>query len=63
MPPELIVGLFNVFAPIIRDIIAKHRDTHNGALPTDAEMLAEFNANVEKYLNEGAAWRAAHPTA
>lgn len=60
VPTDLILGLFNVFAPIVRDVIAEHQKTHNGALPSDAEMLAQFNAHIDKYLAEGAAWRAAH---
>lgn len=60
MPPEVILGLFNTFAPIVRDIIAEHHTT-TGQLPTDAEIKATFAANIEKYLAEGAAWTAAHP--
>ncbi len=59
MPPELIVGLFNVFAPIVKSIIDAHKA--QGIDPTDAQIAAIFAANIDKYLSEGAAWRAAHP--
>lgn len=61
MPPELILGLFSVFAPIVRSIIDAHKAANNGASPTDEQVKAEFAANIDKYLAEGAAWRAAHP--
>lgn len=60
MPPELIVGLFNVFAPIVKDIIEK-RKAAGDASPTDAQITADFQANITKYLGEGAAWKASHP--
>lgn len=63
MNPELIVGLFNVFAPIVKDIIEKHRAANDGADPTEADIKAAFASNVDKYLAEGSAWRAAHPDA
>lgn len=60
----LIVQLMAIFAPIIRDIQEKHQAAHPGAPPlTDAQIEAEFAANVEKYLAEGSAWRLAHPDA
>lgn len=61
LPMDLMFNLFKTFAPVVRDIIATHAAAHNGALPTDAEMLAIFNSNIDKYLSEGAAWRATHP--
>lgn len=60
LTPELILALFNVFGPLWRQIYAKlQHDT--GAAPTDDEMVAELNANLDTYLGEGAAWTATHP--
>lgn len=56
----LIAQLFNVFVPIVGAIVREHRAAH-GADPTDEEIMATFTANIDKYLAEGAAWRAAHP--
>jgi hypothetical protein len=61
-PPEVILGIFNAVAPIVKDIVAKHLAV-TGAMPTDAEVTAAFNQNIDTYLAEGAAWRAAHPNA
>lgn len=62
MPPELILALFGYFAPMVRDIIAKHQ-AQTGELPTDEQMLATFQANADRILSEGAAWKASHPDA
>jgi NADH dehydrogenase FAD-containing subunit len=35
---------------------------HQGAMPTDAQMAQIFETNIDKYLAEGAAWKALHPT-
>lgn len=47
----------------IRDAIAARLKAKHGAdyQPTDAEMLAELQANADAVLSEGAAWKAAHP--
>lgn len=60
---ELIVQLVTAFTPIVTDIIKQHQATHNGAMPTDAEISATFAANLDKYLGEGAGWLATHPAA
>lgn len=62
-PPEVILGIFNAVAPIVKDIVKKHQDAHNGQMPTDEEVTAAFNQNIDAHLAEGAAWRAAHPNA
>ena len=59
--PAVILGLFQTFAPIVREIIAKFQHENDGRLPTDEEMLAEFNANADRILAEGAEWKARHP--
>lgn len=59
----LILQLAQLLTPIITDVIKHYRDTHGGALPTDADIHAELTANLAKYLGEGSAWDAAHPNA
>jgi hypothetical protein len=61
MPPLLIAELLKYLLPLIVEIRTTWKAAHSGAEPTDAQILAEFNANIDKYLAEGAAWRAAHP--
>jgi len=61
IPPQLILGLFTTFAPIVRKLIEDFRTKNDGRMPTDEEMLAEFNANADRILAEGEAWRASHP--
>lgn len=59
---SLIVQLLGIFAPIIRDIQERHQTASPGAPPlTDAEVQVQFAANIDAYLTEGSAWRAAHP--
>lgn len=58
IPPQVAIGLFTTFAPIVRELIEDFQKKNNGRMPTDAEMLAEFNANAERILAEGAAWKA-----
>ena len=57
----LLIQLFGVFGPIAGDIIQRYMASHNGQLPTDAEMLKEFELTVDHYLAEGQAWSKAHP--
>lgn len=57
----LIVQLFGIFAPIAAQMIQRYQTTHPGEIPTTEQLLAEFNANIDTYLAEGAAWTAAHP--
>lgn len=59
----LILELISLFTPMIREAIDNYKARHDGQEPTDADVIAEFNANVEKYLGEGSAWKAAHPNA
>jgi hypothetical protein len=62
MPPTLLIDLFKVFGPIVADII-RRRQAAGDAHPTDAQIAADFEVNIEKYLQEGASWRANHPDA
>lgn len=58
---QIIIALFGIFGPIITGIIQGYMESHNGAMPTDAEILAEFQKNIDSYLAEGEAWKAEHP--
>lgn len=58
----LIVQMFGIFAPIVADIIKRRQEADPNAPPmTDAELKAEFEQNIDRYLGEGSAWRATHP--
>ncbi len=56
----LSVSLINAAIPIIAGIIRDHQVAH-GTTPTDEEIAATFNANVDRFLAEGQAWLASHP--
>lgn len=58
---NLMIGLFNAVAPTVLTIIREYRAAHNGALPTDAEVLQQFNAHIDAYIAEGAAFTRTHP--
>jgi hypothetical protein len=58
---NVILALFNIFAPIVSDLVQKFRDRHDGEDPTPEELRAEFLANIDQYIGEGLAWQAAHP--
>jgi hypothetical protein len=58
---DLLGGLVNAFVPAIIDLVLQHRQA-TGVDPTSEEVLAAFHRNLDRYLAEGAAWRAAHPT-
>ena len=57
---QLIPQLAGTFVPIILDIVKAHR-AQSGADPTAEEIMATFQSNLTKYLDEGAEWKAAHP--
>lgn len=63
LPPEIVIALLNTFAPIVRETIIAFQKSHDGRMPTDEEMSAEFEANADRILAEGAAWKASHPNA
>jgi len=58
---NVILQLFNIFAPIVSDLVAKFRARHDGKDPTPEELRAEFFANIDAYLGEGLLWKATHP--
>ena len=62
MNPALAAAILQWATPIVLQIIRDRRKTQTGEV-TDEEILATFNQNIEKYLNEGAEWRAQHPDA
>jgi hypothetical protein len=61
--PTIAVELVKLAIPIVMDIVKHHREKNNGQIPTEEQILATFNQNIDKYLAEGEAWRAAHPDA
>ena len=63
LTPEASIALFNIFAPIVTGIIKDYRASHGDKMPTDAEVVAQFTSNIDRYLAEGAAWRKTHPKA
>jgi hypothetical protein len=56
----LILQLGLKLVPAILDMVKKHHAS-TGALPTDAELIAQFHANIAQYVHEGEDWLAAHP--
>lgn len=63
IPPQLVLGLFSLFMPIFRDLIGGFQKKNDGRMPTDEEMLAEFNANADRILGTGEQWKREHPDA
>lgn len=61
MPAALILELLKFALPLIAQIRSDWKATHGGVEPTDAEVAATFQSNIDLYLAEGASWRAAHP--
>jgi hypothetical protein len=63
MPIATIIGqlVSEVAIPVVVDIIKRHREKNNGEVPTEDQIRTEFNNNIDRYLSEGAAWKAAHP--
>ena len=61
MYAALLLQAFQLFAPIVADVIQKHQAANNGAMPTNEEMLAAFEAHVDASIKKADAWLAAHP--
>jgi hypothetical protein len=59
--PSVFIELFKIAAPIVMDIVRRHQAANNGQLPTDAQVQTVFEANIDRYLAEGEAWKATHP--
>lgn len=61
---ELLGQLLNSFAPLVLSLIATWQKDHDTTrLPTLDELRADYLAEIDSYLAEGAAWRATHPNA
>lgn len=56
----LILQLGLKLVPAILDMVQRHHAA-TGALPNEAELIAQFHANISKYVKEGDDWLAAHP--
>jgi len=63
MRNQLILQLFSTFSPIVADVIQRYMAKNNGRVPNAEEMRVEFESNIDKYLDEGATWKASHPRA
>lgn len=61
MYANLIMQAFALFAPIVADVINKHRAANNGQMPTNEEMIAAFNAHVDESIKKADSWLASHP--
>lgn len=61
----LALALFNTFYPITLQVIDRIKKAKNDPnyQPTNEEMQAEFQNNMDAILAEGAAWKASHPNA
>ena len=62
---KLILDLFNALEPMVKDAInaIRHRNGDPNYQPTDEEMHAELQKNIDAGLAEGVAWKAGHPNA
>ena len=61
MGAGLLLQLFNVFAPIVSQIIQKHQASTGGAdHPTNDQMAAIFQASLDAGDAEAAGWFASH---
>lgn len=56
---DIILQLLTVFAPIIREAVARYYVDH-GTLPTDDQVLNILHSNIDKILADGRAWKALH---
>lgn len=52
--------VFKIMAPIVLDMVAKHHAS-TGSMPTEEELLKQFNANINEALSEGDEWLRKHP--
>lgn len=59
----IIVQLLTAFTPLVLQGVSDWKAANPGQEPTSEQVLALLQANIDKYLAEGAAWTATHPTA
>ena len=57
----LILAILSYATPIVLKAIADYKASHNGQMPTDAEVIAMLHANVTAGNSEWATWLANHP--
>ena len=58
----LLLQLFNIFAPIVTQVIQKHQAaTGTTTLPTNEQQAAIFQASLDSGDAESAGWFASHP--
>lgn len=69
MTPQLALAMLQWATPIVMQAIREHRAQRLAAGQdpnvelTDEQVFQMLNDNIDKYLAEGAAWRAQHPDA
>lgn len=59
MPPALISTIIGVIPELLQFIKGFH--TANGQLPTDAQVIANFQTDAARVTAVADAWLAAHP--
>lgn len=59
LTPELLSAILNVAGPIVLGAITQHH-ADTGQIPTEAELRAKLNLNIDTYLAEGQAWTDSH---
>ena len=59
MGAGLLIQLFNMFAPIVSDIIQQHHAA-TGVMPTNEQQRAIFQASLDSGDAEAAGWFASH---
>jgi hypothetical protein len=68
MNPELAAAILKWAVPVVMQVIRERRAVKLAAgedpsTVTDEEVIAAFNSNIDRFLAEGEAWRAEHPSA
>lgn len=62
LTPELLIALFNLTYPPIRDAIVAWQRRHNTTeIPTHEQLVADLEAAVTAVLQEGIDWKTTHP--
>lgn len=61
MYAALLLQAFQLFAPIVSDIIKKHQAANDGQMPTNEEMKNIFLANIDKSVAKADSWLKSHP--
>ena len=61
MYAALLLQAFQLFAPIVADIVKNHQAKNNGAMPTNEEMKNIFLANIDASVAKADEWLKNHP--